>query len=138
MARLSEVRAWPCDPASDDYKNGPSIVDNKHGLSRAATRVKPANVNIEGITWRVAEDDNSGIMWVLAPSREMVEAHRPALERHIRRALHTAQPMPKPSNKRMALNAVTQAVIDAIGQGATTQDIRLAVFSAMGLDSDAA
>lgn len=141
MSRITEVRAWPCDPASDDYKNGPVIVNNAGGFTEQRTggkRVQPSTVLIENLSWRVARDDNSGILWVLCPARETVEAYRPAFERYIGRELNTGKAMPKPTNKRMALNAVTQAVTDALGHGATAVDIRLAVFSAMGLDSDAA
>lgn len=110
----------------------------------------------EGITWRIAED--GGTLWVLAPTRDMVETHRPALTRlalavashggldNVTTELAAGRPLraraegakPKASNKRLALNAVTESVRDAYAAGATAQDVRLAVLSALGLDADVA
>lgn len=161
-----EVRAYPCDPASNDYKVGPTIANNGAGasltISSGGYHLKAESITWEHIAWRVAVDGNSGYLWVLCPSVGTVEAHRPALERlavvvgqyggikaveeakrkspsgTVTPRMETKRPMPKPTDKRLALNGITLAVEDALALGASMQDIRLAVFSAMGLDSDAA
>lgn len=167
MARALEVRAWPCDPSSDDYKHGPVIANNGVAgggmtLSQGGSRVKADSVTWEHLAWRVAVDGNSGVLWVLCPDRNTVESYRAQLERlavvvqqyggldNVKQELSrsstktlaprmpTKTNAPKASDKRLALNGVTQAVQDALALGATMQDIRLAVYSAMGLDSDAA
>jgi len=160
--KAPEVRAYPCDPGTAEYQQGPTLANNTHGLGRGGSTAQAITVKWEGIPWRVAHDTNGGILYVLVPLRDVVEGHRPALERlalvvaqyggvpnvntELSRSssgtltprIATARPMPKPSDKRLALNAITQAVQDALGCGASMQDIRLAVYSAMGLDSDAA
>lgn len=167
--KAPEVRAWVCSIGTDDYGKGPILANNQHGIAgsygntvKGEGRIGARDVRWEGIPWRVAHDANGGVLYVLAPTREVVETHRGALERlavvvadrggvdHVVTELRTnggmalaprmatAKPMPKPSDKRLALNAITQAVMDALERGASMQDVRLAVFSAMGLDSDAA
>lgn len=168
MARGLEVRIFPCDPTSTDYKSGPTIANNGGGgsggmtLAQGGYQVKAQSVTWEHIPWRVAVDGNGGVLWVLCPDRNTVESHRPALERlavvvqqyggldnvinelarsptkTVTPRMPTKSNAPKPSDKRLALNGITQAVTDALALGASMQDIRLAVFSAMGLDSDAA
>jgi len=163
MAKAIQVRAWPCERSSNEYKSGLTIVNNEHGLSNGNHELIGArDVTWEGIQWRVAHDTNSGVLYVLAPTREVVETWRGALERlavvvadrnglknvieelaflstsSLVPRMQTSRPMPRPNNKRLALNAITQAVKDAIPFGVTPQDIRLAVYAAMGLDADAA
>lgn len=164
MARAPEVRAWPCDRGSADYKNGIVIANNQGGFAqtrRGQGELTPHDVSWEGIPWRVAHDSNGGVLYVLAPTRDVVETWRGALERlatvvadrggvvnviselastrtpSLSPRIQTSRPMPKPNDKRLALNGITQAVKDAIPLGATPRDIRLAVFAAMGLDADA-
>lgn len=164
MAWAPEVRAWPCDRGSSEYRNGLTLASNPGGLAQSdrGTIIAPHDVSWEGIQWRVAHDSNGGVLYILAPTRDVVETWRGALERlamvvvdrggisNVIKELATSQamslaprmatsrPMPKPSDKRLALNSITQAVKDAIPLGATPRDIRLAVFAAMGLDADAA
>lgn len=161
------VRAFPTDTNSLDYKQGPMLANNGAGASMTIAaggkRAPAATLRWEGVPWRCAFADAT--LWVLAP-RDTVEAYRPALERlaavvadrggveQVERELarlvpggsliptsskRTSTPSkPGAVSKRAALDAVTEAARQAIEHGASMQDLRLAVFSAMGLDSDAA
>lgn len=151
-----DVRAWPCDPTSDDWRNGPNLANNAGGIAGAGSRAKPTNIKWEGIDWRCVVGLST--LWILAPERGMVEAHRPALERlaavvYDRGSLEAVERevyrsgtgtlvprqakvrnAPPASKKRMALNGVTQAVNEAIELGATVSEVRMAVYAALGLE----
>ncbi len=168
MARGLEVRCWACDPTSTDYTRGPVMANNDvtgSGMTLSVSngkQLKAETIKWEHIPWRVAVDAGSGVLYVLCPDRNTVESHRAALERlavvvyqyggldNVRKEqaktiagtvtprMETKANAPRPSDKRLALNGITTAVQDALALGASMQDIRLAVYSAMGLDSDAA
>ena len=152
-----EVR-W--HPPTEKIADGP--IDRATGrvdLRANGWPLTPKAVAWEGLDWAVAISQNLGCLWVVHPDRKAVEVDgRQSLARL---ALHIAEygvgtlgvPIgrgiaPKPtaplaapeapqtveSKRKAALDAITVMVSRAISHGATDQDIRLAVWSAMGLD----
>ena len=124
-----------------------------NGLGAFGSVIHVESILWHGFTWRIAYDPSARIMWVITEDFSVVDRNMVQLAQLAREIVAnkgdvkkteaaedatTADRFALRGPKAQALEELTRATANAIACGATTQDIRLAVFSAMGLDSDPA
>ena len=166
-ARIS-ARRPSYAPGPMQVRQHPSKGHDGRLLDRIAGTKGIVEIPWNHIPWRVALSDDGSILFVLSDDANAVRTHAVALQqlseaiqacggdpKELKDKLMKGQPLPMTPagsalqrtqmsrastvvDRKIALETVTDVVKAALAAGASFQDIRVAVYGALGLDDDPA